>query len=575
MRISDHIKNKKLWKRRVVGDLPVPAPTDPNSHYEQPDETPFETAFRYLTQEDFMREIEPSAHDINSKYQSTRPIKELREREIQRVGENGELIKEVKKEWVITGWDDLETTRFGLQKRFALTKAAHFAGDGWGVYNEQKNLDEKNHKRFDILNSWKDIAGYDCLFMESALSCFQTGDFGAYIYATPDKSIEYTSYSYLDGYEIFPDIDEDRNDVYYVLYSMKGRPAVDIFYVDAIETWVQADLTDKDSDAVQSWFGKVRNWFKNLSRDHAVSEDGWHRVSRRETQTPAGLGQFVYFRVPDIPSGVAQEDISALERTASYVAEGVKATTFDTMFIKATKIKSLPGIGGAGSVIGVEGDVESVRAADAKRIAPSDPSSVATIDLKEKKDSILHSTLSVIVDPDILRSGADSSSAMRLCFNDEVKWCMTMQPHFYKPLKRLVAIHKALVAKIEGDGEYVNIRCSVGMNIWVPSNYSEQVENVCKLKYAEILSAENSRHELDVNYPDDMAIVGREIEKDLYRQTYIPIKARYEAEKKYGITDENLTPASSGCSSSSKDNPYKKAPETGEPGVSNQAPRKK
>ncbi len=240
------------------------------------------------------------------------------------------------------------------------------------------------------------------------------------------------------------------------------------------------------------------------------------------------------------------------------------------MFIKATKIKNLPGIGGAGNVIGVEGDVESVKAADAKRIAPSDVSNVATIDIKEKKDSILHSTLSVIVDPEVLRSGADSSSAMRLCFNDEVKWCMTMQPHFYKPLKKLVAMHKALVAKIEGDGEYMKIRCSVGMNVWIPQNFSENVENVCKLKYASILSAENSRHELDINYPDDMNIIRKEVEDDLYQKTFIPLKAKYEAEKKFGITDV----ANDVIVSDKEENSYKSKQDEGKPVVTNQASRR-
>ena len=96
MKINEHLK-KQYWKRRVVGDLPSPPPTD-NRHYEIPLNEPYGANYRYLSQEDFMREIEPSAHDINSKYQSTRPIKELKEREIECVGENGELKKKTIKE---------------------------------------------------------------------------------------------------------------------------------------------------------------------------------------------------------------------------------------------------------------------------------------------------------------------------------------------------------------------------------------------------------------------------------------------------------------------------------------------
>lgn len=553
--ISEHLK-KQYWKRRVVGDMPIRIPT--NSRYYVQPELEAGIINRLLTQEDFMREIEPSAHDINGKYQSTRPIRELVEKEVDYIDEEGNPQVKKVKEWRIVGYDALETTRYGLQKRIALTKSSHFAGDGWSLNNEQTDNSEEAHNRFDNLNSWRDIIGLNTALMESALSCFQTGDAGIYLYSTPDGEIEYKIYSYLDGYTIFPDVDENRNDIYYVLYSLKGKPAVDVFASDRIETWVNTDLSGDNKD--ETWLKKVKNWFGRMTNE--VSEDGWHCVSRKPTQIADGINQFVYFRIPDIPSGVMQEDIENLERTSSFVAEGVKNATFDTLFIKATKIKNLPPIGAHGSVIGVEGDVDSIKSADAKRLPPSNISDVATIALKEKKDSILHSTLSVIVDPEILRSGADSSSAMRLCFNDEVKWCQTMQPHFIRPLKYLVKILKHLVAKVEGDYEYTKLRTSVTINIWVPSNFSEQVENICKLKYASILSAENARHELDVNYPDDMSIIRKETEQDLYQKAYIPLKAKAEAEKQFGIVSGETSNGGG-----EDKNPYK-------PGVDNNATSK-
>lgn len=560
--ISEHLK-KKYWKRRVTADMGIPLPH--NSQYYEHPTIEIGKNFRYLTQEDFMREIEPSAHSINEKYQSTRPVRELQERDVEYVDENGNLVKKKVREWKIVGYDDLETTRYGLQMRMSLTKSAHFAGDGWSINNEQLDKSEAAHKRFDNLNSWRDVAGLDNAFMEISLSCFQTGDAGIYLYTTPTGTLEYKVYSYLDGYQIFPDVDENRDNIYYILYSIKGKPAVDVFASNRIETWVQADLSGENAD--ENWVRRVRNWFRKPT--YEVSEDGWKCVSRKPTQIGDGQNQFVYFYVRDIPSGPMQEDIENLERTSSFVAEGVKQGTFNTLFVKATKIKNLPMVGGHGSVIGVEGDVESIKAADAKSIQPGDISNVAELAIKEKKDSILHSSLSVIIDPDVLRSGADSSSAMRLCFNDEVKWCMTMQTQFFKPLKELVEILKALVAKIEGDGEYTKIRTSITMNTWVPSNFSEQVENVCKLKYASILSAENARHELDVNYPDDMSIVRKEAEDDLYQKTYVPLKAKYEAEQQFGVSAEGQQ-----TEPATDDEPKQPEQDTGKPGVTNQATRK-
>lgn len=524
MNITEHL-NKDFWKRRVVGDTLPPPPTNP-AYYRSPILDLSGDTFRYLTQTDFMREIEPSAHGINSQYQSTRPIKELREV----TDEDGNVTKQ----WQIVGYDDLETTRYGLQLRLALTKAAHFAGDGWGIYNEQTDKSEAAHRRFDNLASWREVAGLDTAFMEITESCFKTGDAAVYIFQE-GNTINYHVFSFLKGDILFPGFDDDRREVLYRLYTLENRRAVDVFGPGYMETWVER--TGEEDGLL----ARIRRWLRGRDTDTVISEDGWERVMRKDGQAGKDLNACVYFRIPDIPSGPAQEDICALERSASYVAEGVKATAFETLFIKAANIESLPALGSLGSVIGVKGSVEELKAADAKKLPPSNISDVATIDLKEKKDSILHSTLSVIVDPDVLRSGADSSSAMRLCFNDEVKWCMTMQPLFHAPLVRLTEVLKALVAKIEQDDAYTRIRTSVGINIWVPSNFSESVENVTKLKYAGILSAENARHELDINYPDDMQIVGKEVEEELYRQTFVPLKAKADAKEQFGATEDTVT----------------------------------
>lgn len=526
MNISEHLK-KKYWRRRVYGDLPTEPPTKAEYYYNDYLGADDNVSYRLMTQEDMLREIEPSAHDINSKYMSTRPIKEARTK----VDENGNPVLDENgkpiREWIITGYDDMETVRCGLQRRFALVKASHFAADGFWISNESKGADKLTHERFDTLNSWKDAVGLNTALMEITTSCFQTCDAGIFLYATPDKNIEYKVYSYLDGFTIFPDYDENRNKIFFVLYSLRGKQAVDVFLSDAIETWVSAI----DANTDKSWLSKVRGWFK-VGKSITVSEDGWVRVSRKEAQISSR--QFFYFRIPDIPSGPVQEDINSYERSASFVAEGVKDTTFDTLFIKAPNIENLPAIGSHGKVIGVRGNVDELKAADAKRIAPSDISNVATIDLKTKMDNILHSTLSVVVDPDILRSGADSSSAMRLCFVSEIQWCQTMWPYFYHELKALVRSFQHLVAKVEGDDGFINLRVSVGQNIWIPANRGEQVEQTTKMLYAGIISQENARHELDLQYPDDRELVRKEAEESIWRKKYFDLKAQADARKDFG-----------------------------------------
>lgn len=530
MNISSHLK-KQYIKRRTVGDKAPKPPTDPNGYYVYPDErSALDYSFQFLTQEDLKREIEPSAHDINSRFQSSREIKELREREIEIVDENGETVKKKVQEWVVTGFDDLETTRFGLQKRFSTVKTSHMAADGFWIAQEGTDLDEATHKRFDTLNSWKDTAGLNTMWLEIVSSCNETTDALAYLFATEDGRIKYKVYTY-DDYIIFPDTDENRNPIYFVLYSIKGKKTVDIFSVDGVSTWVAGIAGKENADA--SWWQKVRNWFKAGRRE--VSEDGWVKVSSTESQVPKGMGQAFYFRIPDIPSGIVQQDIEGAERSASFVSEGVKSATFDTLFVKATNIESLPAVGSHGSVLAVKGDVESLKASDAKRLAPSDISNVATIDMKNKMDSILHSTLSVIVEPDILRSGADSSSAMRLCFASEIQWCQVQWKYYYQTLCDLMRCFQFLVAKVEKDPEIAKLRISVGQNIWIPANRGELVEQTTKMLYSGMLSAEAATHEVDLNYPNDMEQIRREQEDKIYRQEYIKLKAQAQARKDFGI----------------------------------------
>lgn len=559
MNISQHHK-KEGWFRRVADTSQIREASNADNYY-WPETNPSDP-MQPLTQTDFLREIEASAHSINDKYQSTRPIQEVREREVKVTNEEtGEVEVKTISEWIVTGFDPLETARLGYQKRFAFTKSAHGAGDGFTINNEQTDKSEKAHQRFDTLNSWKDIAGLDQALMEVHLSCNQTCDVGVYQYVTASGDIEYKTYSFLDGYEICPDIDENGNPIYYIYYSLKGQPACDIHSTEFFETWVQADVTTSDDGGIINlWWDKVKGLFKSHPKDMQVSEDGWRCVKHKETQIAKGIGQFTYFRTRDIPSGASQLDIEATERTASFVLEGVKSATFDTLFVKAPDIENLPPIGGHGNVLGVHGNVDELNASDAKRLAPADISNVATVALKELKDSILHSTMSVILDPDILRSGADSSSAMKLCFNDEVKYAMAMQPMFFKPLKHLVTVFKYLVAKVEGDPEYASLRTSITQNIWVPQNFSENVENTCKLVYADVLSRENARHEIDTNYPDDMAMVMQEKEDKIYLETFAKLKAEAEARKQFGLEDtaNDVIVDNTQSKSGTDDNPYNK-----------------
>ena len=74
MNISELLK-KDYWVRRVVPDKSSLIPTAGSAvSYKQPLLRSYGVGYVNLTQDNFLNEINPAAHDINSQYQSTRPI---------------------------------------------------------------------------------------------------------------------------------------------------------------------------------------------------------------------------------------------------------------------------------------------------------------------------------------------------------------------------------------------------------------------------------------------------------------------------------------------------------------------
>lgn len=559
MNIGEHLR-KEYWYRRISPDAPIPPLPANNDYYVDTRQDKPGERFRRMTTSDFLNEIDAGAHDINSKYWSMRPVKAP----IDVLDADGNPVKDasgrVKTEMVIVGFEDMETTRCALQRRFAIAKANHSAQKGFWIGNESRQY--KN--LFSDLLSWRDSLGMNTAFFEVVLSLRQTCEAAVYLYQS-GNTLQYKVFSALYGDTLFPDYDEKRNPILYRLYTLRGKQAVDIYACGYIETWIQGDK-DEDSEVSLSWWQKFSGWFaKGMDwKSTMKSEDGWRRLSHKETQISSELNQVVYFRVPDLATGCVQEEIESWERAMSYVAEAMKSDAFPDKFVKATKIKSLPNAEAHGRVYAVEGDADSLKAADMKTVDPGDMSNIATVNIDTKMKAILQGSMSVIIEPEILKSGADSSSALRLMFTSEIQDAEAFWVLIAPQVRYMVEVFKALVAKIEGNGDFTKIRTSIEPITWIPQNTSELVENTCKLAYAGIISKEDAASEVDLQYPDGMETIRKEADEELYRKTYIPLKAKADAEKQFGITaaaDDVI------IDEPAPDNPYK-------PGVTNQATRR-
>lgn len=529
MNISQHISNKEFWKRRVNPDAPEKHTPLNAELYAQPVTAPFNSDYAYYTQEDFMRENEPSSHDINSRYMSLRPVYDVREKKAE--DENGKITTEP--EWFITEFEPKETVRFGLQKRINGSKAAFMAGNGFWICHE-----DKDHDLGETLNSWKDSAGLNLAWQELVQSCYLTGDGAIYLYVYNGRFC-YQVFSYLKGDILFPDVDENRNSVIYRLYTLRGKRAVDVYSTTRIQTWIEGD---KDSEKEQSWINRFGGWFaKNLNwKSTKMSEDGWRCIADSPVQTPDGMNPCIYWRVPDIPSGIAQEEICKLESAASMVADEVKSTVQAILLLKATNIESMPQKDSTGKVIGVKGTVDELAAADAKYVGRPNLSDIATIDLKTKRDSIMQSTMSVDITPEIFRAADPSSAAIKLLFTDTIIWCKNEFVHLYPGLAEMVEVFKWLVAKIEDKGTIATMRTSCGVDFWIPQNDTEVLQRELNQVQNRVKSRKAAMADIGNAHIEDYEQILKEWKEELDIKARIPAVAKAEVQAEYQEPQETI-----------------------------------
>lgn len=517
MNISEHLI-RDYWVRRITPDNPCMYSHSGNARYREPFIREPGSSFAYLTQEDLMNETAPSAHEILSKFQSVRPV----------WMPTGDKNAKGKQKWVIDHYDEIETVSLGLPWSFSIKKASHFAGKGFWMANETKG----NKELYENLLSWRDTVGLYTAYMDAVRSCFLTGDGAIYLYQKGD-TIEYKVFSRLYGDMLYPDEDENRNPVLYREYTLKGKRAVDVFTTKSRETYVHVP-----EDEESGWLDRLKGWFGRI--DGEKTEDGFRRVYREDAQVGDSLLQVTYFRVDDIPSGVASSSIRALERALSYVSEEVKSSAFPQLFIKAQKIATLPPIDAHGKVIGVMGDSETVKNADAKFLNPANASDIAELNINKLTENIIRTTMSVFIEPDILSAGSDSSTTIKIMFAPEIQWCQTMWPQFYHPVKNMVEVFKRLVGKVEGKiTEYADLKISVGLDVWLPQNDAELIDNETKMVYAKVKSCDAARQDIGNQHLDDEKKIREEWAWELEAKAKIPA----EVQAKYGTQAGSVSPS--------------------------------
>lgn len=465
--------------------------------------------FIQLTASDFLNELSPAAHEINSNFLSTRPIWRPTEDK-----------KDGKTKWVLDGYDELESVALGWQQFIVGNKVAHMTGNCFTLAKETKGYDEE----YDELLSWMDAVGIHDAWTEAVMYCEHCGDSGILLQQTADGEIDWEVYAYEDkGHTIYPQVDENGNPIYYISYMKDGKQMCDVISTKYIEKWVAAD---PDSEEDSSFFERL--WTKYVQIPTGVrSDDGYVRIYRKDAQAGSDLCQFIYFRVPDVSWGPAELSIEEHENAASYVANEVKDSAFPLLVMKAEKITSMPPSKTNGKTIAIKGTADSLAHSDVRYESPADASNIATVHFNELNNNIMRTTQSVLITPEIMKQGADSSTAIKILFRPEIQWAKQRWVYYNKPVRQLVKVFKVLAGKIEGDlDRYTKIRTSVWFEPWIPQNVKENTDIVTAKVYARLMSRKAAQNELGSPYRGDYDTVNKEWEDEL------AMKQKYSANQK-------------------------------------------
>lgn len=508
MNISEHLK-KDYWVRRVTPDsFGMYPPAGNQVGYRQAKTGGFGVGYVNLTQDTFLNEINAAAHEINSKYMSQRPIYKAEKDEAG------------KTKYVLDGFDDVETVALAIQEMIVSKKVAHLTGKHFWMSNESDD-----EEAFENIRSWQDISGFWDGWTEAVRSCERTGDAALYLFQDA-TGLNYEVFSYEKGDALYPGVDDDGRPVLYRSYSLNGKPAVDVFNVKYRETWVKVDT---DEEAGKAWIDKVLRAIRGVKFSE-VSEDGYKLISRKDSQVGGDMLQVIYFRVPDIATGPVQDSISKYEKALSYVAEEVKNDAFPILFLKSEKITNLPPSKINGKTIGVKGPADSLAHSDAKFLTPPDMSNIADVHLKTLWDNILRGSQSALVEPEVLKQGSDSSTSIRILFAPDVEWCQNRWVFYAKPNRQCIDVFKRLVGKQEGNIQrYGELPISIGQEIWLPQNDTEELKRQLDMLYARAKSRKAVLQDIPDSHKGDLRQIMKEWEEEL------EMKQKYSAKQ----DDEN------------------------------------
>jgi hypothetical protein len=464
----DDFAQKQRWERKSVNCSLGPVEGYNTNYY--PMDFSMGASSYLFTQADFAAEKHPSAHRINSAdYRSNRPLYKW---------------DEASQQNVFNGFEPVERVTIAMQKAILRHKTTHCFGEPVWFGNEGRLTDTE---KVDLFKSYWNSAGMNNAMVEFGESCFGTGDGALCLYKNPQGELRYQVFSYDKGDLIVEFLNPDDKFRRNVLrkYIEHGNEVIEIYRTTDVQKWSKGNLLDP----------RLKIWYQKIVGSR--SEDDYVLIS----QLPHGLTQcpVVYHREPDVCWGDVQGNIEDIEKLLSDLMENGKYYNFQILFLSG-KLSGLPPIGYQGKVIAATNPD-----ADAKILQPADASNTFTLSLKHSFEMLCYGVGARFVSPEDLKGGDYSGAYLRNLYFTEAQWATQAYARFNTPIKDLISIFKEFVGVIEKDATYSKLRISHVLTPFVPSNLTEEIQNINASFAAGTISRQTASEENPIAAADEKA----------------------------------------------------------------------
>lgn len=452
---------KPLWKRR----LPRKYSINRKKNASLVAALEFDSGqYQAFSQTDFLDELHPSSHIINSsEYRS--PRKKFK------------YNKETKENEVI-GLEPIEAVAVSLQEGILRHKVTHTFGNEMWFGAEGK--DELMSELVSIFKSHWTMAGMKDALNSFGRALFGTGDAALYLYRD-NEDIKYRVFSYEEGDVYTTAKDDDGNDIFVRLLMVDEVKTVEIYGHNDITVW-------QESDSLSMEYLNATNSEK--------SSDGYILKSR--TTHGAGRCPVIYARWDDVVWGKVQSNIEHIEKLLSDLAENNRYYAYQILFLKGG-VMNLPGVDVAGKVI-----ASKTTDGDAKILEPADASNTFTLDFEKNMDLIWENTGTVVIEPKELKAGENSGAFIKNLYWREVQWSTNAIAKLRPTFNDIIKVFKTYVGNIsERSINFKTLKMSFLLEPFVPQNLTEEITNVCSAVAHGITSKETGSGEVPFNHAQE------------------------------------------------------------------------